>query len=473
MPPSQSSTACSICCEENKPNLVALTKCSHVSCSDCLVQWVTRVESTGQLSLPGCPFCRLPLSEEETHIILGRPFCPATAAAAPGSVGQEEEMDDLTRQLLEQLHVKPCPRCGAWIEKLPGGCDMMECLCGYRFCIGCGCPDARCGCTPDTHSFWDNVLDRNAGRTQAQEASRDEETGQINLAKHIELRKKKDKEDQVRRQRADKRQRQAYEIRTADPLVYYSAKWLFGTKTRDATTRMLQQLLAKPRIQMERQTKQRQQARDLRDVDELVSTARWLFLPSTKGAFLVLEQLKRRSTYYTRSRRKIMRQSEQQTIDALTYSAKWLFLPPTAAFRMLAQQRQAERTRQERDRKARNTGNFIQIKDGELPEGIIASGSWLYKKKTSAATAEHMKRLFMHQTKAARARFNRRFSSFGGGLCDNPGCTECCWDGRMISCKGSGSSGGEKENAMVLRLMFLSTEEDLTEEKQSIAKYGL
>ena len=38
--------------------------------------------------------------------------------------------------------VKPCPACGARIEKA-GGCDLMRCHCGHRFCWLCSQPDAQ------------------------------------------------------------------------------------------------------------------------------------------------------------------------------------------------------------------------------------------------------------------------------------------------------------------------------------------
>ena len=115
---------CSICCEEDKPNLVVLSKCSHKSCANCLVQWIEKVEATGQVPLPGCPFCRVDLSLEETNTILGRQFQPAKSRFAPNALVTAVEMDELTQQWLRQ-NSKPCPRCGAWIDKIEGGCDMM------------------------------------------------------------------------------------------------------------------------------------------------------------------------------------------------------------------------------------------------------------------------------------------------------------------------------------------------------------
>ena len=36
----------------------------------------------------------------------------------------------------------------------------MKCRCGYRFCYNCGSENARCGCTPAEHGFWDNTVNR-------------------------------------------------------------------------------------------------------------------------------------------------------------------------------------------------------------------------------------------------------------------------------------------------------------------------
>ena len=180
---------CSLCCEDKPPSsLCLLQKCFHESCKDCLIKWIEKEESSGRSSLPTCPFCRVALTENDTGAILGRPYKPqASSATAP----DETQVDDLTLQWLQE-HTKLCPRCGARIEKLQGGCDMMECLCGCRFCYGCGSPNAQCPCTPAHHYFWDNITDGRASRSPPAQAVMDEGTGQIDLRAHIIARKQQE-----------------------------------------------------------------------------------------------------------------------------------------------------------------------------------------------------------------------------------------------------------------------------------------
>lgn len=58
-----------------------------------------------------------------------------------------------------QLHpdkYRQCYKCGIMIEKRDG-CDKMTCRCGGRMCMKCGSINARCTCTSDIHSFYDQA----------------------------------------------------------------------------------------------------------------------------------------------------------------------------------------------------------------------------------------------------------------------------------------------------------------------------
>lgn len=181
---SKATTSCAICCQE-KPNLafIVLSQCRHESCGDCLTQWIEKVESTGQRNMPGCPFCRVEMTKEETTSILGRPYRHKTASGAASL----EDVDELTRQWIESQTV-PCVHCGARIEKIDG-CDLMECLCSYRFCYSCGTQGADCFCTPPNHYFWDNIHDCSADRRAPTRAPTSGVTGEVNLREHIERRR--------------------------------------------------------------------------------------------------------------------------------------------------------------------------------------------------------------------------------------------------------------------------------------------
>lgn len=211
--PSDSSIAaapfCSICCEDKKTRLYRLSKCScYSSCKDCLAKWVQKEESSGMTS-PTCPFCRLPLAEEDACQILGRAFEPRTTIMR---VVEEEEVDDLTQQWLDQ-HTQCCPSCHSRIQKASSqDCDLMECLCGYRFCFSCG--ESECRCHRDdeavdndddvaNHGYWDNVLQRYSDRSMPSTvAPADVETGVVDLKRHIQIRKE---EEQARRSEERKR----------------------------------------------------------------------------------------------------------------------------------------------------------------------------------------------------------------------------------------------------------------------------
>ena len=244
---------CSICCYEKimPGNLITISqRCQHNACEDCIVQWIEKEESSGQDTPPTCPFCRLKLNDKEVLNILGRSFQPKraistgmqTLAFATGVA----ELDDLTFQWL-QSQSRACPSCGAYIEKIDdGSCDLMECLCGYRFCYKCGRQGGNCRCSPATHGFWDNILDRHSPRRVAPlRASRDDETGVVDLKSHIEQRKKKQRDEQLRLDRAlyhKKLKSQYHGFETSDDVErdIVNGTWLFCSKTN--SIRVLQQM---------------------------------------------------------------------------------------------------------------------------------------------------------------------------------------------------------------------------------------
>lgn len=64
--------------------------------------------------------------------------------------------EDATLAFLQRSGMRICKQCKGGVLK-SSGCDKMKCRCGYRFCYHCGAENARCGCTPWNHGFWDNI----------------------------------------------------------------------------------------------------------------------------------------------------------------------------------------------------------------------------------------------------------------------------------------------------------------------------
>eukprot|EP00547_Thalassionema_nitzschioides_P001248 CAMPEP_0194216464 /NCGR_PEP_ID=MMETSP0156-20130528/19024_1 /TAXON_ID=33649 /ORGANISM="Thalassionema nitzschioides, Strain L26-B" /LENGTH=370 /DNA_ID=CAMNT_0038945241 /DNA_START=148 /DNA_END=1257 /DNA_ORIENTATION=+ len=180
---------CAICCETMQQDSVFTFSncCQSKSCKTCIVKWIQKEEGIGQ-SAPTCPFCRMKQCNEEITILLGRPFQPHTARRSNENSSNddgESSVDDLTQQWLEH-HTKACPSCQARIQKFSTeDCDLMECLCGYRFCFDCGTQGGKCDCAPATHGFWDNVLNTHCDRSQAPLVA-DPQT--LDLKSHLEKR---------------------------------------------------------------------------------------------------------------------------------------------------------------------------------------------------------------------------------------------------------------------------------------------
>ncbi|CAB9508513.1 expressed unknown protein [Seminavis robusta] len=174
--------SCLVCWEE-KPDasLVALsTQCSHECCRECAVRWINKAERAAcETSVPVCPFCQQSMNETQVLAVLGRPFRPIQPTA------HDDEW------LAE--HTQSCPHCGVAIQKVEGSCDLMECLCGMRFCYACGNPQAQCPCSTTEatrhHYYWDNCFDRQASRMAPPVASKKAGHDDVDLQGHLEQRR--------------------------------------------------------------------------------------------------------------------------------------------------------------------------------------------------------------------------------------------------------------------------------------------
>lgn len=134
--------------------------CTETSCRSCLKKWIETEEASG-VEIPSCPFCRESLQKDIGKVadLLGRSFQPRqckysnSASSATYATGGA---DDLTQQYLE-AYTRSCPACGSRISKTEDTCDLLECLCGYRFCYACGAAGAVCSCDGPNHLFERNV----------------------------------------------------------------------------------------------------------------------------------------------------------------------------------------------------------------------------------------------------------------------------------------------------------------------------
>lgn len=214
---------CPLCCEEDlsSPAAVVLSSCLHRSCRTCLTRWIEREEATGRRAPPTCPFCRAEIGDEEAFSILGRPFQPRPARGAD-VVGGDDEVDGLTLQWMNE-HTVPCRACGSRVEK-DGGCDLIECLCGYRFCYLCGAAGGECDCNPG-HVFDNDRFQRNDTYIEAPVVR--DGNGFVDMRSCIrrrEVRRRREaRGEQVRDEQA---KRWEYAEDTADACVG-SGRWLF------------------------------------------------------------------------------------------------------------------------------------------------------------------------------------------------------------------------------------------------------
>ena len=104
------------------------------------MRWIEKEETSGQ-EAPTCPICRVNIDEDDVCQIIGRSFKPRELGPEEAN---SEEIDEFTLHWLNE-NTTLCQGCGSRIEK-ESGCDLIECLCGYRFCYNCNAPGGRCDC---------------------------------------------------------------------------------------------------------------------------------------------------------------------------------------------------------------------------------------------------------------------------------------------------------------------------------------
>jgi hypothetical protein len=265
-------TFCELCCEATS-TLVVLS-CSHSACRECLTKWISKQELLNKETVP-CPYCLVNMNERDIFQVLGRPMQPTFTDRTCTEEPNSTELDVLTRDWLI-ANTRQCPRCHLHIEKLDGG-DMMECVCGCRFCFNCATANATCRCTPSHPVFWDNIRNCTSNLTVEAVVVVNPDANTESVGSMIIRRRRLEDNRWKTLERNRKRQRDSVDVEAihrapAYIVSIYNGSWLFEPKD---SIKYLQWL-------MEIQQHEERDPDEPHPYTESASTGLWLFQARTR-----------------------------------------------------------------------------------------------------------------------------------------------------------------------------------------------
>jgi len=259
---------------------IVLTTCQHQSCKPCLVKWIEKEETSGQ-EASTCPICRVNIDEDDVHRIIGRYFEPRKVEVEEAN---SEEIDEFTLHWLNE-NTTLCQGCGSRIEK-ESGCNLIECLCGYRFCYQCNAPGGKCNCNVG-HGFLG--LEWGSNAEYIIQPARDS-NGFVDFKSCIEQRRWKLEGQWVRHNRRYRQQGRWEEsemfwrcMQPCKSIETCHGGWIFSCKTNQSSMKILTDIF---------EAIQERSRRALISYDMAVGS-NWLFLQEGAG-LRALEQLQNR-----------------------------------------------------------------------------------------------------------------------------------------------------------------------------------
>jgi len=372
---------CPICCEVDTD--IVLSNCRHASCKLCLEKWIGKEEVSGQTGTPTCPFCRLAILDNDVIEVLGRPF-QQRSAIAEESAGHEE-IDELTLQWLNE-HTSLCQGCGSRIEK-ESGCDLIECLCGWRFCFRCGLPGGNCGCN-EGHFF----LNDRGGSYVADEPLRDHD-GRVDLRRCIAR-------TEVRQERNQSRLQAHHDmLQRWEPIRLWpysedmasvctsNGRWIYMTTNSERSIKVLE-------AQFKNEEIRKQRVRRVRNIsyqqDQYV-TPSWLFGTTPCASFRILKEMIQGSEKVRFRAKKRWEMCRYQ----ISFIPGWLFLPTDhESKRVLARIMSAKGSNELRKRPpyGRREEDF----NKHAIDVFINSGAWIFQRPSRDASIAHLAKLLRH-----------------------------------------------------------------------------
>lgn len=131
-------------CDRDKPESLMFHVCDHSLCRLCLIEYINKAIQSTEIVIrcPVAPSCTGVVSYYDIERV-----CPELTGKYTQMIRETVQARDKPQLWSNWTDEQPmqCPSCKLWMYR-NDGCEVIWCICGFRFCSTCKMMYAGCRC---------------------------------------------------------------------------------------------------------------------------------------------------------------------------------------------------------------------------------------------------------------------------------------------------------------------------------------